>query len=300
MLFTERSNNNNNNNINNKNLGENEKFPKRKYKDYVLISKENGHGELFRFIKEDITANDGLTISSNVLRKVINDVEFSIHWDEMHKGHLGRDATYQRYKSKYYCTGMWVMVDNGVKHCDTCQRGKVKGINKEYIAIEDTDEYSRMVYDLTSLKGEHTSNKIIFEPADSFSSNWDIIESDNSKEPCDSNIVYILVCIDSFTKFATGRCLTSKKAVPIYNFLAITYKDKPIMKWHCDNGKEFKNKVFDQFRQFAFPSSKAAHGAPRTPTTQGMVERLNQEIKKIIRNLKKEEYVPSCLFPLSS
>ncbi|KAM9988801.1 hypothetical protein ACTFIY_004858 [Dictyostelium cf. discoideum] len=70
----------------------------------------------------------------------------------------------------------------------------------------------------------------------------------------------------------TGRCLTSKKAVPIYNFLAITYKDKPIKKWHCDNGREFKNKVFDQFRQFAFPSSKAAHGAPRTPTTQGMVE----------------------------
>ncbi|KAM9962842.1 hypothetical protein ACTFIR_005759 [Dictyostelium discoideum] len=33
------------------------------------------------------------------------------------------------------------------------------------------------------------------------------------------------------------------------------------------------NKVFDQIRQFAFPSSKAPHGATRTPTTQGMVER---------------------------
>ncbi|KAM9974270.1 hypothetical protein ACTFIR_012791 [Dictyostelium discoideum] len=34
-----------------------------------------------------------------------------------------------------------------------------------------------------------------------------------------------------------------------------------------------ERKVFDQIRHFAFPSSKAPHGATRTPTTQGMVER---------------------------
>ncbi|KAM9951300.1 hypothetical protein ACTFIT_001978 [Dictyostelium discoideum] len=253
------------------------------------FSKENGHEELLKSEKKVFTTNDGQTISSSVLRKVINDVEFSNHWDEMHKGHIGRDATYQKFKSMYFCTGMWVMVDNAVKQCDICQRNKIKGINKEYVAIEDTEEYSRMVFDLTSLKGEHRNNDIIIESTDRFSSNWETIKNDNVKEANDSNIVYILICVNSFTKFATGRCLTSKKAVPIYNFLAITYKDKPIKKWHCDNGKEFKNKVFDQFREFAFPSSKAAHGAPRTPTTQGMVERVNQEIKKLIRNFQKED-----------
>ncbi|KAM9998345.1 hypothetical protein ACTFIY_008017 [Dictyostelium cf. discoideum] len=214
--------------LRNNNKNNNDNIPNRKYKDYVLVSKENGHEELLRSEKKVFTTNDG---------------------------------------------------------CGN----KIKGINKEYVAIEDTEEYSRMVFDLTSLKGEHRNNDIIIDSTDSFSSNWDTIQIDNLKESNDAKIVYILICVDSFTKFATGRCLTSKKAVPIYNFLAITYKDKPIKKWHCDNGREFKNKVFDQFRQFAFPSSKAAHGAPRTPTTQGMVERVNQEIKKLIRNFQKED-----------
>ncbi|KAM9979488.1 hypothetical protein ACTFIY_008735 [Dictyostelium cf. discoideum] len=268
--------------LRNNNKNNNDNIPNRKYKDYVLVPKENGHEELLRSEKKVFTTNDGQTISSTVLHKVINDVEFSNKWDEMHKGHIGRDATYQKFKSMYYCTGMWVTVDNAVKQCDICQTNKIKGINKEYVAIEDTEEYSRMVFDLTSLKGEHRNNDIIIDSTDSFSSNWDTIQIDNLKESNDAKIVYILICVDSFTKFATGRCktsficLTSKKAVPIYNFLAITYKDKPIKKWHCDNGREFK--------------TKSAHGAPSTPTTQGMVERVNQEIKKLIRNFQKEEY----------
>ncbi|KAM9960925.1 hypothetical protein ACTFIW_010085 [Dictyostelium discoideum] len=167
-------------NINN--LKNNSNNPNRKYKDYVLVSKENGHEELLKSEKKVFT-----TISSKVLRKVINDVEFSNHWDEMHKGHIGRDATYQKFKSMYFCTGMWVMVDNAVKQCDVCQRNKIKGINKEYVAIEDTEEYSRMVFDLTSLKGEHRYNDFIIESTDRFSSNWETIKNDNIKEAKEAN-----------------------------------------------------------------------------------------------------------------
>lgn len=59
--------------------------------------------------------------------------------------------------------------------------------------------------------------------------------------------------------------------------------------WHCDNGREFKNKVQKEFLKL-FPGSKSAHGAPRTPTTQGMVERLNRTIKERISKLKQQEY----------
>ncbi|KAM9962840.1 hypothetical protein ACTFIR_005757 [Dictyostelium discoideum] len=94
--------------------------------------------------------------------------------------------------------------------------------------------------------------------------------------------------IDSFTKIAKGRCLTTKRAVPIYSFLATAYKGLPIKKWHCDNGREFKNKVLDEFIKL-FPESKSVHGAPRTPTSQGVIERLNQTIKNTIRGLMQQD-----------
>ncbi|KAM9990280.1 hypothetical protein ACTFIY_006329 [Dictyostelium cf. discoideum] len=89
--------------LRNNNKNNNDNIPNRKYKDYVLVPKENGHEELLRSEKKVFTTNDGQTISSTVLHKVINDVEFSNKWDEMHKGHIGRDATYQKFKSMYYC-----------------------------------------------------------------------------------------------------------------------------------------------------------------------------------------------------
>ncbi|KAK5580692.1 hypothetical protein RB653_000715 [Dictyostelium firmibasis] len=118
---------------------------------------------------------------------------------------------------------------------------------------------------------------------------WDEIKKFNEEQPTEAPITYILLCIDSFTKFATGRCLTSKKTLPIYCFLAETYRGQSIKKWHCDNGKEFKNKVFDQLRDFAFPNSISTHGAPRTPQTQGVVEKLNNTIKSTIRKRRAKD-----------
>ncbi|KAM9992248.1 hypothetical protein ACTFIY_009684 [Dictyostelium cf. discoideum] len=136
-----------------------------------------------------------------------------------------------------------------------------------------------MVFDLTSIKGEH-KEKIIYEEDDDekMFTDWDDIIKYDSVQPKDADVVYILLCIDSFTKYATGR------TIPIYHFLAGKYKV-----WHCDNGREFKNKVQKEFIKL-FPGSKSAHGASRTPTIQGMVERLNQTIKERISKIKLQDF----------
>ena len=55
---------------------------------------------------------------------------------------------------------------------------------------------------------------------------------------------------------------------------------------HTDNGKEFKNKLMHEFCQNH--GIKQAHGAPRKPQTQGLVERNNRTIKENLTNILKE------------
>ena len=46
---------------------------------------------------------------------------------------------------------------------------------------------------------------------------------------------------------------------------------------HTDNGKEFKNKIMQEFCQKH--GIKQVHGAPRMPQTQGLFERNNRTVK---------------------
>ena len=55
---------------------------------------------------------------------------------------------------------------------------------------------------------------------------------------------------------------------------------------HSDNGKEFKSKTMSELcRKHKI---KQVHGAPRTPSTQGLVERNNRTVKENILNILKE------------
>ena len=55
---------------------------------------------------------------------------------------------------------------------------------------------------------------------------------------------------------------------------------------HSDNGKEFKSKTVSELcRKHQI---KQVHGAPRTPSTQGLVERNNRTVKENILNILKE------------
>ena len=47
---------------------------------------------------------------------------------------------------------------------------------------------------------------------------------------------------------------------------------------HSDNGKEFKSKKMSEFCKEH--KIKQVHGAPQTPTTQGLVARNNRTVKE--------------------
>ncbi|KAM9943628.1 hypothetical protein ACTFIT_007026 [Dictyostelium discoideum] len=54
-------------------------------------------------------------ISKEVCLEVINDYRMVSLWEEMHKGHIGRDATYGNYKTKYYNMGLYSFVSDANK-----------------------------------------------------------------------------------------------------------------------------------------------------------------------------------------
>ena len=56
---------------------------------------------------------------------------------------------------------------------------------------------------------------------------------------------------------------------------------------HTENGREFKNSLMSQFCKNN--GITELHGAPRKPSTQGLVERNNQTVKQNIRNILKEK-----------
>ena len=66
---------------------------------------------------------------------------------------------------------------------------------------------------------------------------------------------------------------------------------------HTDNGREFKNKNMIDFCNKH--KIDLVHGAPRTPQTQGLVERNNRTVKENLANILKEKQVslnPWCRF----
>ena len=64
---------------------------------------------------------------------------------------------------------------------------------------------------------------------------------------------------------------------------------------HSDNGREFKSKTMAEICKTH--KIKQVHGAPRTPTTQGLVERNNRTVKENMKNIitkKNDEEVNWC------
>ena len=57
-------------------------------------------------------------------------------------------------------------------------------------------------------------------------------------------------------------------------------------KLHSDNGREFKSKTMTEMCEKH--NIKQVFGAPRTPTTQGLVERNNLTVKENITHILKE------------
>ena len=94
-----------------------------------------------------------------------------------------------------------------------------------------------------------------------------------------SGFGWLLVCVDSFSKFAVVKMCYTKSALEISEkFREIFFQIGPPLLLHTDNGKELKNELLSIIcLEFG---TKQVHGRARAPWIQGQVERLNQSIKR--------------------
>ena len=112
----------------------------------------------------------------------------------------------------------------------------------------------------------------------------DLMDFRNCACDCTNNHTWAMNITDHHTKYVHVSPLTDKSADEVlraFNNYCYTYGfPKKIL---TDNGKEFKNKKMEAFCQEN--GIQIAHGSPRTPTTQGLVERSNRSWKEDTRAL---------------
>ena len=144
--------------------------------------------------------------------------------------------------------------------------------------------------------------KMVTKPLQSpeFLSLIEIDLMDFQNTPCDCKNVHTwaMNIIDHHTKFVTVVPLQHKTADEVLkSFREYCYTYGFPKKIITDNGGEFQNKKLKMFCNDN--GIELSHGAPRTPTTQGLTERSNLSWKQDMRSLivstadkKHQEMVP--------
>lgn len=90
---------------------------------------------------------------------------------------------------------------------------------------------------------------------------------------------WILNIVDSFSKFLWSYKLKTKSAKEVADALEDCFmRYGPPVTIQSDNGKEFKNNILSAL--CLSMNIRIIHGRPRNPKAQGMVERVNQTIKR--------------------
>ena len=99
---------------------------------------------------------------------------------------------------------------------------------------------------------------------------------------------YILNIIDHFTKFTGSYLLERKSAQEVLYSINdfILRNDKPQI-IQADNGREFKNNLLNEYCNKN--EIKIIHSRPRHPSTNGVVERVHQNIRKALLSIKLEK-----------
>ena len=104
---------------------------------------------------------------------------------------------------------------------------------------------------------------------------------------------FLLVYQDHLTKFIVLRPLKRKTAAEVTSILLdIFCLIGPPHILQSDNGKEFKNIDLAKMIRELWPGCKTVNGRPRHPQSQGSVERVNKEIKKVLGALMRKNNDP--------
>ena len=182
------------------------------------------------------------------------------------------------------------VIDHEYHHKDDLGLGKgivafYKMIQTKYIGItrKDVNEYltHNAEYNMNSTK-KHKINKPII--AKNPNDLWciDLIDMGVELAPINNNYRYIMTVVDVFSRYTYIEALKDKTSILCANTLSIiiTRNDVQPKAILTDNGGEFKKDFEDYLIEH-----NIAHRETRTysPQANGIVERANKEIRKIIR-----------------
>ena len=176
-------------------------------------------------------------------------------------------------------------------------------VRKSYVEI--SQKVITLLVSLCKLHQQQRSvtnhvKKPVMKPlmADGFLKHVEIDLIDFRKLPCTCNATHkwVLHITDHSSKFTWLYPLHSKETEEVVEALEkqfCLFSFPTILQ--SDNGREFKSKKMAEFCKVH--KIKQVHGAPRTPTTQGLVEHNNCTVKENMKNIiteKNDEEVNWC------
>ena len=230
---------------------------------YYILQKKYKVKEFFstKYFYE-IQSSDQLRV---IPKEDLFDLLYRIHNDGGR--HLGRDRLYAELKGQYagFTRGLILAF---VGSCQECQLQKSRKSLKNVVThpIRTQDFASRGQVDLIDFQA---SNEV--------------------------NLPYrfLLVYQDHLTKYIVLRPLKTKTAVEVsQTLMEIFCLIGPRHILQSDNGREFKNVNLAAMIRELWPGCKIVHGKPRHPESQGSVERVNREIKKVLSSLMRTAQDP--------
>ena len=118
----------------------------------------------------------------------------------------------------------------------------------------------------------------------------DLISIDKDIDDNQQRYKYILNIIDHFTKF-TGSYLLERKSAQevLYSINEFILRNGKPQILQADNGREFNNRLLIDFcNKFGI---KLIHSRPRHPSTNGVVERVHQNIRKALLAVKLKKKI---------
>ena len=118
----------------------------------------------------------------------------------------------------------------------------------------------------------------------------DLLEIDKNIDDNLQRYKYILNIIDHFTKF-TGSYLLERKSAQevLYSINEFILRNGKPQILQSDNGREFNNKLINEYCETN--GIKIIHSRPRHPSTNGVVERVHQNIRKALLALKQKKKI---------
>ena len=166
-------------------------------------------------------------------------------------GHPGISKMVNLINKKYY--GITVaMIKEFVNSCDSCRNFLPMRTLQDLTIVDIRKKYDRYVIDCVDLRHYSDMN---------------------------DGYCWILNVVDSFTKFLWSFKLKNKTALAVAECLRECFITFGVpVSIQADNGKEFKNRILNEL--CTEMNIQMIHGRPRNPKAQGVVERVNQTIKR--------------------